>query len=135
VDQLEEMFLAYAMGLIKARPGTGGRRAQRRRRHPAGGRWRRVAVHPFRLRAPFSELLEVRQYQVVHEPARLLVKVALRDTAPADTPARVRDALARELRDAGAVPPPIKVTVVPGIDRDPGHGAKFKLIKSTMPRI
>ena len=28
VDQLEEMFLAYAMGLIKARPGTGGRRAQ-----------------------------------------------------------------------------------------------------------
>lgn len=63
------------------------------------------------------------------------MRVALRDTAPADTPARVRDALARELRDAGAVPPPIEVTVVPGIDRDPGHGAKFKLIKSTMPRI
>lgn len=100
---------------------------------PAAGGGR-VAVHPFRLRAPFSELLEVRQYQVVHEPAGLLVKVALRDTAPADTPARVRDALARELRDAGAVPPPIEVTVVPGIDRDPGHGAKFKLIKSSMPR-
>src|SRR5215207_5560538 len=52
---------------------------------PGGGR---VAVHPFRLRTPFSELLEVRQDQVVHEPAGLLVKVALRDTAPADTPAR-----------------------------------------------
>jgi phenylacetate-coenzyme A ligase PaaK-like adenylate-forming protein len=93
-----------------------------------------VAVHPFRLRAPFSELLEVRQYQVVHEPARLLVKVALRDAAPADTPVRVRDALARELREAGAVPPPIRVTVVPGIERDPGHGAKFKLVISTVPR-
>jgi phenylacetate-coenzyme A ligase PaaK-like adenylate-forming protein len=93
-----------------------------------------VAVHPFRLRAPFSELLEVRQYQVVHEPARLLVKVALRDAAPADTPVRVRDALARELREAGADPPPIRVTVVPGIERDPGHGAKFKLVISTVPR-
>jgi hypothetical protein len=72
---------------------------------------------------------------VVHDPAGLLVKVALRDTAPADTPARVRDALARQLRDAGVVPPPIEVTVVPGIERDPGHGAKFKLIKSTMPRV
>jgi hypothetical protein len=62
------------------------------------------------------------------------VKVVLRDSAPADTPARVRDALARELRQAGAVPPPIEVAVVPGINRDPGHGAKLKLIKSTMPR-
>ena len=85
-------------------------------------------VHPFRLRAPFSDLLEVRQYQVVHEPARLLARVVLRASAPADTPARVADALARELKDAGAVPPPIEVTVVPELDRDPGHGAKFKLV-------
>jgi phenylacetate-CoA ligase len=97
---------------------------------PAAGGGR-VAVHPFRLRAPFSELLEVRQYQVVHEPARLLVKVVLRSSAPAGTTARVSDALARELRDAGAVPPPIEVEVVPEIERDPGHGAKFKLVKST----
>jgi phenylacetate-CoA ligase len=100
---------------------------------PAAGGGR-VGIHPFRLRAPFSELLEVRQYQVVHAPAGLRVKVVLRDSAPADTPARVRDALARELRQAGAVPPPIEVAVVPGINRDPGHGAKLKLIKSTMPR-
>jgi phenylacetate-CoA ligase len=89
-----------------------------------------VAVHPFRLRAPFSELLEVRQYQVVHDPAGLHVAVVLREDAPADTPARVRAALAAELRDAGAVPPPIEVTPVPRIDRDPGHGAKFKLVRS-----
>lgn len=89
-----------------------------------------VAVHPFRLRAPFSELLEVRQYQVVHDPAGLHVAVVRREDAPADTPARVRAALAAELRDAGAVPPPIEVTPVPRIDRDPGHGAKFKLVRS-----
>ena len=56
----------------------------------------------------------------------------LRNSAPAGT-ARVREALARELRDAGAVPPPIEVEVVPEIERDPGHGAKFKLVKSTAP--
>ena len=91
-----------------------------------------VTVHPFRLRAPFAELLEVSQYQVVHGPAGLQVAVVLREEAPADTPARVRAALARELHDAGAVPPPIEVTVVPELDREPGHGTKFKLVKSTV---
>jgi phenylacetate-CoA ligase len=91
-----------------------------------------VAVHPFRLRAPFSALLEVRQYQVVHDPAGLHVAVVLRGEAPADTPARVRAALVRELRDAGAVPPPVQVTPVAGIDRDPGHGAKLKLVRSAV---
>ena len=55
----------------------------------------------------------------------------LRNSAPAGTTARVREALARELRDAGAVPPAIDVEVVPEIERDQGHGAKFKLVKST----
>jgi hypothetical protein len=91
-----------------------------------------VAVHPFRLRAPFSELLEVRQYQVVHDPAGLHVTVVLREDAPADTPARVAAALVRELRDAGAVPPPVEVTPVAGIDRDPGHGAKLELVRNAV---
>jgi phenylacetate-CoA ligase len=68
----------------------------------AGGR---VAVHPFRVQAPFSRLLEVRQYQVVHDPDGLHVAVVLREDARADTPARVQAALAGELREAGAVPP------------------------------
>jgi hypothetical protein len=92
------------------------------------------AVQPFRLRAPFAELVEVRQYQVVHDPAGLQVAVVLREGVPVDTPARVRAALVRELRDAGAVPPPIEVTPVPEIERDPGHGAKLKLVRSVVPR-
>jgi hypothetical protein len=58
----------------------------------------------------------------------------LREEAPADTPARVRAALVRELRDAGAVPPPVEVIPVAGIDRDPGHGAKLKLVETTLTR-
>jgi hypothetical protein len=60
--------------------------------------------------------------------------VVLRDSAPADIPARIRAALARELQAAGAVPPPIEVTPVPEIERDPGHGAKLKLVRSLVPR-
>ena len=119
------------LGLPYARIASGGGRSDDTVTLPAAGGGR-VAVHPFRLRAPFSDLLEVCQCQVVHEPARLLARVVLRDSAPPDTPARVADALARELRDAGAVPPPIEVTVVPELDREPGHGAKFKLVKSTV---
>jgi phenylacetate-coenzyme A ligase PaaK-like adenylate-forming protein len=92
-----------------------------------------VAVHPFRLRAPFATLLEVRQYQVVHDQAGLHVAVVLRADAPAGIPDRVRAALADELHDAGAVPPPIDVTPVPSIDRDPGHGANLKLIRNAEP--
>jgi hypothetical protein len=65
-----------------------------------------------------------------HDPAGLHVADVLREDAPADTPARVRAALAGELQAAGAGPPPIEVTPVPGIERDPGHGAKFKLVGS-----
>lgn len=89
----------------------------------------RVAVHPFRLRAPFARLPEVRQYQVVHDQAGLHVRVVLRPTAPADTPERVRAALVRELEAAGALPPPVEVLPVPAIARDAGHGAKFKLVQ------
>jgi hypothetical protein len=42
--------------------------------------------------------------------------------------------LVGELRDAGAVPPPIEVTPVPRIERDTGHGARFKLVRSTVAR-
>jgi phenylacetate-coenzyme A ligase PaaK-like adenylate-forming protein len=94
----------------------------------AGGR--PVTVYPFRLRAPFAELLEVRQYQVVHDQAGPHVAVVLRDAAPAALPDRITAALAGELRAAGAVPPPIEVTPVPAIGRDAGHGAKLKLVRN-----
>ena len=91
-----------------------------------------VAVHPFRLRAPFAGLPEVRQYQIHHGQAGLHVRVVLRPTAPPDTLARVRTALTRELQAAGATPPPIQVTPVPTIQREGGHGAKLKLIQTTV---
>ena len=88
-----------------------------------------VAVHPFRLRAPFARLLDVRQFQIESDGAGLHVAVVLRGSAPADLPSRVRSALAGELAAAGAVPPPISVTPVATIEREGGQAAKFKLIK------
>jgi AcrR family transcriptional regulator len=93
----------------------------------------RVAVHPFRLRAPFAHLPEVRQYQVVHDGAALQVRVVLRAAAAPGTPDRVRAALVRELEDAGALPPPVEVVPVPAIPRDDGHGAKLELVRRALP--
>ena len=114
------------------RPHRLGRRAQRRRRHPARGR-RRPGRGPS-LPAAGAVLRPAGGPPAPGRPrpARLLVRVVLRGSAPADTPARVADDVARELRDAGAVPPPIEVTAVPELGREPGHGAKFKLVKSTV---
>jgi phenylacetate-coenzyme A ligase PaaK-like adenylate-forming protein len=93
---------------------------------PGGGE---VSVHPYRLRAPFSRLADVREYQVVHDGERLRVLVVLAAGAPRDTAERVRHALARELEAAGAVPPPIDVEPVAALAREPGAAGKFKLVK------
>ncbi len=93
----------------------------------AGGQ---VDVHPYRLRAPFACLSEVRQYQILHDDHGLHVRVVLHPAAPTDTPARLRAALLAALADAGAAPPPIEVVPVETIEREPGHAAKLKLVKS-----
>jgi phenylacetate-coenzyme A ligase PaaK-like adenylate-forming protein len=95
---------------------------------PDGGQ---VPVHPFRLRAPFTHLPEVTQYQIHHDPTGLHVRIVLRPNSPHDTLERIQAALTQELQAAGAVAPPIEVTPVPELHRDQGHGAKFKLIRST----
>lgn len=86
---------------------------------------------PYRLGAPFAELPEARQFQVVWDGERLEVRVALRPDAPADTPERVRAAVTEALEAAGATPPPIRIAPVTEPEREPGHAAKVKLIKST----
>ncbi len=48
---------------------------------------------------------------------------------PADTLTRIQDTLTRELRAAGALPPPIQVVPVAEIQREGGHGAKLKLYR------
>jgi phenylacetate-CoA ligase len=98
---------------------------------PGGGE---VAVHPALLQEPFGGLPEVRQYQILHDPAGLHVRLVLRPSAPPDIPARVHAALGEALRAAGATPPAIQVTPVPEIQRDTGHGAKFKLVQTTVRR-
>ncbi|GAA1777636.1 hypothetical protein [Actinomadura chokoriensis] len=94
---------------------------------PSGGK---VAIQPVLLRAPFTTFPEVKQFQVTYDGEELTGRIVLRTSSPPDTPARVRTALARELRKAGATPPPITIVPVPEIPREGGHAAKFKLIKN-----
>ena len=47
-----------------------------------GADGRVVAVHPYRIRAPFVRLLDVLQYQVVHRHDGLLVRIVARSSPP-----------------------------------------------------
>lgn len=96
-------------------------------RLPAGGGGE-VAVHPYALRAPFSTLPGVRQYQIVERPGRLAVRVALSPEAPSGTPELVRARVGGVLATAGAAVE-LDVDSVAAIEREPGIGAKVKLVK------
>jgi phenylacetate-coenzyme A ligase PaaK-like adenylate-forming protein len=89
-----------------------------------------ITVHPYRLRAPFSAMLDVRQYQIVRIPEGLLVRVVARASAPRDLPDRVRGAIADGLEEAGAAPTTILVELVDELEREAGHAAKLKLVAS-----
>jgi phenylacetate-CoA ligase len=89
-----------------------------------------VALLPLRMGAPFARLPEVRQFQIVHDPARLEIRVVLDPAAPHDTPDRVRGVVLRVLDAAGAVPPEVTVTRVRELEREAGPAAKLKLIIS-----
>jgi phenylacetate-coenzyme A ligase PaaK-like adenylate-forming protein len=88
-----------------------------------------VAVHPYRLRAPFVKLLHVLQYQVVHRPSGLTARIVVRPDASRDLEAAVRAALEESLSAAGAAIT-VRVEVVDRIEREPGPGAKVKLVSS-----
>ena len=84
--------------------------------------------------APFARLPEVRQFQIVHDPARLEIRVVLDPAAPHDTPDRVRGKILRVLDEAGAVPPEVTVTRVRELEREAGPAAKLKLIARSVAR-
>jgi phenylacetate-coenzyme A ligase PaaK-like adenylate-forming protein len=84
-----------------------------------------VSVHPAHLRSPFTAFPEVVQYQLTYDDGGLTGRVVLRPGAPSGIPDRLRAALTRRLRYAGAIPPPITITAVAGLARDTGHAAKF----------
>jgi phenylacetate-coenzyme A ligase PaaK-like adenylate-forming protein len=90
-------------------------------------------VLPQRLRAPFAPLADVIQYQIVHEPHRLLIRLVLRPDACSDTPTRIIAGIRAALKDAGAIAPAIETEQVAEIEREPG-GAKLKLVKTTGPQ-
>jgi phenylacetate-coenzyme A ligase PaaK-like adenylate-forming protein len=87
-----------------------------------------VDVHPYRLRAPFVSLAEVREYQIVSDGAGLCIRVALASDAPPDTPSRVRERVGRALAEVGATAH-VEVETVEALEREPGPAAKLKLVK------
>ena len=88
-----------------------------------------VVVHPYRIRAPFVQLLDVLQYQVVQRENGLVVRVVPRAGDERGLEERVRRAICAALAAAGAASW-IRVELVDAIEREPGHAAKVKLVVS-----
>ena len=88
-----------------------------------------LSVHPYRLRAPFVQLLDVLQYQVVQRENGLVVRVVPRAGDERGLEERVRRAICAALAAAGAASW-IRVELVDAIEREPGHAAKVKLVVS-----
>ena len=84
-----------------------------------------VAILPLRLGAPFARIPAVRQFQIVHEPGRLEIRIV---SDAHDVREGVRAAVLEVLADAGAVPPLMDVVEVAELEREPGAAAKLKLI-------
>jgi phenylacetate-coenzyme A ligase PaaK-like adenylate-forming protein len=87
-----------------------------------------VAVLPFGLAAPLAHLPGIRQYQLVHNPGELLLRLVLASDAPPGLEERAQAGVTHALEAAGAQPPAVRVAKVPTIHRDPGVAAKLKLI-------
>ena len=88
-----------------------------------------VRIHPYRLRAPLGRMPAVRQYQVVQRADGLLVRIVPGAEARRDLPDVVRDAMEDALRDAG-IDVPVSVEEVSELEREPGPGAKLRLVRS-----
>jgi hypothetical protein len=88
---------------------------------------------PYRLGEPMARTSGLRQFQIVWDGTRMQVRLVFSPAAPCDVAARVRHDLAGALAAGGAVPPSIDVRAVEALEREPGHAAKLKLIKSVAP--
>jgi phenylacetate-coenzyme A ligase PaaK-like adenylate-forming protein len=90
-----------------------------------------VAVHPYRLRAPFVRLLDVLQYQIVQRREGLTVLIVVRPGASRDLPDHVCSVVEDALHGARAACA-VRVEVVDEIPREGGHAAKLKLVRSEL---
>ena len=90
-------------------------------------------MHPYLLRAPFALIPDVVQYQIVHRPDRLLVRVVPRRQSPSGLVETVTAAVRVAVVDAGAAID-VSVTAVDRIERESGHAAKVKLVVSEVPK-
>ena len=98
-----------------------------------GRNGREVRVHPYRIRSPFSALLDVRQYQVVHErDGGIRIEIVPRPGADRGLDERVRAAVLSELEQVGAVPRSLTVVPVDAIERESGPAAKLKIVRSEL---
>jgi phenylacetate-coenzyme A ligase PaaK-like adenylate-forming protein len=93
-----------------------------------------VPVHPIVLHGPLLKVAGVKQYQIVHNPQGINVKVVpTAGASPDATRVKLQRVVYDSLASVGVVPPSVTVEFVTAIERE-GQAAKLKLVKSLVAR-
>jgi phenylacetate-coenzyme A ligase PaaK-like adenylate-forming protein len=94
---------------------------------------RSVPVHPIHFRSPLAGILEVREYQVVQQPGRLLVRLSLRPGSDAGlVEGKVKNRFVESLGAQQITCPQLDFDFVERFERDHRVNAKFKLVVSNV---
>jgi hypothetical protein len=92
---------------------------------------RRVAVHPVHFWNVLESFADIRQYQVVHEPDGICLRL-MYDEGNGKTARIVREQLARKLDTLGVDCPSIRIELVTTLEDRSRHMGKWKNIISNV---
>jgi len=96
---------------------------------------REVAVHAIQFEEAIGACADVKEFQIVHEPVGIDLKVVIRGTRPREETADdLKQRLAATLATLGVVSPEVHVEFLERIERKGERMGKFKAIKSNVPR-
>jgi len=92
---------------------------------------RQVAVHPVHFWNVLDSFTDIRQYQVVHEPGGICLRLMFEE-GNGNTARSVREQLARKLHTLGIDHPSIRVELVTALEDRSRHMGKWKNIISNV---
>jgi phenylacetate-CoA ligase len=92
---------------------------------------RRVAVHPVHFWNVLESFADIRQYQVIHEPDGICLRLMF-DEGDGKVASAVREQLARKLHTLGVEQPSIRVELVTTLEDRSRHMGKWKNIISNV---
>jgi len=87
-----------------------------------------VPITPLSIEMCLESFQAVAEYAVAHAPERIAVSVVIKGDENGELVSRISDALTEMIREAGAIPPSVEVTVVDKIERRAEKMGKIRVV-------